>query len=146
MNKKIISLVVIYTILNLLIVIFPQIEKNQDLKQQFSDENKLKSESAENISQITDVELIREIDDFLRSSNLDKINYTYSKDKLETTQAHQISMRVNGSKSSITNFIKQLPQIEGLQLNELLITKDKGQLDANIDIVVIGAKNEKKTE
>lgn len=135
-----------YTILNALIVIFPEMEKNKNLEQQFIDMGKIEDVSSEYLPKIGDMELVGTIDKILRDSDLNKISYTYAKDECQTTQAHKVNLSVSGSKSNISGFVNRLIQIEGLQLDELTITREKEGLNANINVIVIGAKNEKKTK
>ncbi|MGB5824286.1 MAG: hypothetical protein WBH44_09405 [Proteocatella sp.] len=144
MNKKIAFLVIAYTVLNSFIVIFPQMKENQDLKQQIFDIDKVQEVSSENLTQISALELIGKIDVILKKTNLNQANYTYAKDERETTQAHKIRITLNGSKSSVSSFLKQLIQIEGLQLDELVITQSENELNANMNIIVIGGKYENK--
>jgi len=106
------------------------------------DIGKVQVVSADNMCKVSDVELIGKIDVILSESDLNKINYTYEKDERETTQAYKVNLAVSGSKSNLNSFVNRLTQIEGLQLDELTITRGKEELNANINIIVIGAKNE----
>jgi len=146
LNRKLIVLIIAYTILNALIIVFPQMGKNKNLEQEFMDIDKIEAVSSEDIYEISDVELIRKIDLILNDSELNKISYTYSKDERETTQAHKVNLTVSGSELNINSFVNSLTLIEGLQLDELMISRDKEELNANINIIVIGGKNEKKAK
>lgn len=143
MNKRLMITALIYGILNAFFVILPQFEENQGIKTQLESENIIKVVSESLISRISDLEIISTVDTMINSCNLEKTSYEYAREEQENLQAHIITLSLEGESRNITEFIKMLSRIKGIQLSELTVTRQENIMHADLSLAVIGGKYEK---
>ena len=143
MNKRLMITALIYGILNAFFVILPQFEENQGIKTQLESENIIKVGSESSISRISDLEIISTVDTMINSCNLEKTSYEYAREEQENLQAHIITLSIEGESRNITEFIKMLSRIKGIQLSELTVTRQENTMHADLSLAVIGGKYEK---
>ncbi|MBP6143902.1 MAG: hypothetical protein KA432_06160 [Proteocatella sp.] len=143
MNKRLMITALIYGILNAFFVILPQFEENQGIKTQLESENIIKVVSESSISRISDLEIISTVDTMINSCNLEKTSYEYAREEQENLQAHIITLSIEGESRNITEFIKMLSRIKGIQLSELTVTRQENSMHADLSLAVIGGKYEK---
>ena len=143
MNKRLMITALIYGILNAFFVILPQFEENQGIKTQLESENIIKVVSESSISRISDLEIISTVDTMINSCNLEKTSYEYAREEQENLQAHIITLSIEGESRNITEFIKMLSRIKGIQLSELTVTRQGNTMHADLSLAVIGGKYEK---
>lgn len=143
MNKRLMITALIYGILNAFFVILPQFEENQGIKTQLESENIIKVVSESSISRISDLEIISTVDTMINSCNLEKTSYEYAREEQENLQAHIITLSIEGESRNITEFIKMLSRIKGIQLSELTVTRQENTMHADLNLAVIGGKYEK---
>ena len=143
MNKRLVITALIYGILNAFFVILPQFEENQGIKTQLESENIIKVVSESSISRISDLEIISTVDTMINSCNLEKTSYEYAREEQENLQAHIITLSIEGESRNITEFIKMLSRIKGIQLSELTVTRQENTMHADLSLAVIGGKYEK---
>lgn len=143
MNKRLMITALIYGILNAFFVILPQFEENQGIKTQLESENIIKVVSESSISRISDLEIISTVDTMINSCNLEKTSYEYAREEQENLQAHIITLSLEGESRNITEFIKMLSRIKGIQLSELTVTRQENIMHADLSLAVIGGKYEK---
>lgn len=143
MNKRLMITALIYGILNAFLVILPQFEENQSIKTQLESENIIKVVSESSISRISDLEIISTVDTMINSCNLEKTSYEYAREEQENLQAHIITLSIEGESRNITEFIKMLSRIKGIQLSELTVTRQENIMHAELSLAVIGGKYEK---
>ena len=143
MNKRLMITALIYGILNAFFVILPQFEENQGIKTQLERENIIKVVSESSISRISDLEIISTVDTMINSCNLEKTSYEYAREEQENLQAHIITLSIEGESRNITEFIKMLSRIKGIQLSELTVTRQENTMHADLSLAVIGGKYEK---
>lgn len=143
MNKRLMITALIYGILNAFLVILPQFEENQSIKTQLESENIIKVVSESSISRISDLEIISTVDTMINSCNLEKTSYEYAREEQENLQAHIITLSLEGESRNITEFIKMLSRIKGIQLSELTVTRQENIMHAELSLAVIGGKYEK---
>ena len=143
MNKRLMITALIYGILNVFLVILPQFEENQSIKTQLESENIIKVVSESSISRISDLEIISTVDTMINSCNLEKTSYEYAREEQENLQAHIITLSIEGESRNITEFIKMLSRIKGIQLSELTVTRQENTMHADLSLAVIGGKYEK---
>lgn len=143
MNKRLMITALIYGILNAFFVILPQFEENQGIKTQLESENIIKVVSESSISRISDLEIISTVDTMINSCNLEKTSYEYAREEQENLQAHIITLSLEGESRNITEFIKMLSRIKGIQLSELTVTRQENTMHADLSLAVIGGKYEK---
>ncbi|MBP8653990.1 MAG: hypothetical protein KBF01_03145 [Proteocatella sp.] len=143
MNKRLMITALIYGILNAFFVILPQFEENQGIKTQLESENIIKVVSESSISRISDLEIISTVDTMINSCNLEKTSYEYAREEQENLQAHIITLSIEGESRNITEFIKMLSRIKGIQLSELTVTRQENTMHADLSLAVIGGKYEK---
>ena len=143
MNKRLMITALIYGILNAFFVILPQFEENQGIKTQLESENIIKVVSESSISRISDLEIISTVDTMINSCNLEKTIYEYAREEQENLQAHIITLSIEGESRNITEFIKMLSRIKGIQLSELTVTRQENTMHADLSLAVIGGKYEK---
>ena len=143
MNKRLMITALIYGILNAFFVILPQFEENQGIKTQLESENIIKVVSESLISRISDLEIISTVDTMINSCNLEKTSYEYAREEQENLQAHIITLSIEGESRNITEFIKMLSRIKGIQLSELTVTRQENTMHADLSLAVIGGKYEK---
>lgn len=143
MNKRLMITALIYGILNAFFVILPQFEENQGIKTQLESENIIKVVSESLISRISDLEIISTVDTMINSCNLEKTSYEYAREEQENLQAHIITLSLEGESRNITEFIKMLSRIKGIQLSELTVTRQENTMHADLSLAVIGGKYEK---
>lgn len=144
MNKRLMITALIYGILNAFFVILPQFEENQGIKTQLESENIIKVVSESSISRISDLEIISTVDTMINSCNLEKTSYEYAREEQENLQAHIITLSIEGESRNITEFIKMLSRIKGIQLSELTVTRQENtMMHADLSLAVIGGKYEK---
>ena len=143
MNKRLMITALIYGILNAFFVILPQFEENQGIKTQLESENIIKVVSESSISRISDLEIISTVDTMINSCNLEKTSYEYAREEQENLQAHIITLSIEGESRNITEFIKMLSRIKGIQLSELTVTRQENTMRADLSLAVIGGKYEK---
>ena len=143
MNKRLMITALIYGILNAFFVILPQFEENQGIKTQLESENIIKLVSESSISRISDLEIISTVDTMINSCNLEKTSYEYAREEQENLQAHIITLSIEGESRNITEFIKMLSRIKGIQLSELTVTRQENTMHADLSLAVIGGKYEK---
>lgn len=143
MNKRLMITALIYGILNAFFVILPQFEENQGIKTQLESENIIKVVSESSISRISDLEIISTVDTMINSCNLEKTSYEYAREEQENLQAHIITLSLEGESRNITEFIKMLSRIKGIQLSELTVTRQENSMHADLSLAVIGGKYEK---
>ena len=143
MNKRLMITALIYGILNAFFVILPQFEENQGIKTQLESENIIKVVSESSISRISDLEIISTVDTMINSCNLEKTSYEYAREEQENLQAHIITLSREGESRNITEFIKMLSRIKGIQLSELTVTRQENTMHADLSLAVIGGKYEK---
>lgn len=143
MNKRLMITALIYGILNAFFVILPQFEENQGIKTQLESENIIKVVSESLISRISDLEIISTVDTMINSCNLEKTSYEYAREEQENLQAHIITLSIEGESRNITEFIKMLSRIKGIQLSELTVTRQENIMHADLSLAVIGGKYEK---
>ena len=143
MNKRLMITALIYGILNAFFVILPQFEENQGIKTQLESENIIKVVSESSISRISDLEIISTVDPMINSCNLEKTSYEYAREEQENLQAHIITLSIEGESRNITEFIKMLSRIKGIQLSELTVTRQENSMHADLSLAVIGGKYEK---
>ena len=143
MNKRLMITALIYGILNAFFVILPQFEENQRIKTQLESENIIKVVSESSISRISDLEIISTVDTMINSCNLEKTSYEYAREEQENLQAHIITLSIEGESRNITEFIKMLSRIKGIQLSELTVTRQENTMHADLSLAVIGGKYEK---
>ena len=143
MNKRLMITALIYGILNAFFVILPQFEENQGIKTQLESENIIKVVSESLISRISDLEIISTVDTMINSCNLEKTSYEYAREEQENLQAHIITLSIEGESRNITEFIKMLSRIRGIQLSELTVTRQENIMHADLSLAVIGGKYEK---
>jgi hypothetical protein len=142
-NKRLMITALIYGILNAFFVILPQFEENQGIKTQLESENIIKVVSESSISRISDLEIISTVDTMINSCNLEKTSYEYAREEQENLQAHIITLSIEGESRNITEFIKMLSRIKGIQLSELTVTRQENTMHADLSLAVIGGKYEK---
>lgn len=143
MNKRLMITALIYGILNAFFVILPQFEENQGIKTRLESENIIKVVSESSISRISDLEIISTVDTMINSCNLEKTSYEYAREEQENLQAHIITLSIEGESRNITEFIKMLSRIKGIQLSELTVTRQENTMHADLSLAVIGGKYEK---
>ena len=143
MNKRLMITALIYGILNAFFVILPQFEENQGIKTQLESENIIKVVSESSISRISDLEIISTVNTMINSCNLEKTSYEYAREEQENLQAHIITLSIEGESRNITEFIKMLSRIKGIQLSELTVTRQENTMHADLSLAVIGGKYEK---
>ena len=143
MNKRLMITALIYGILSAFFVILPQFEENQSIKTQLESENIIKVVSESSISRISDLEIISTVDTMINSCNLEKTSYEYAREEQENLQAHIITLSIEGESRNITEFIKMLSRIKGIQLSELTVTRQENTMHADLSLAVIGGKYEK---
>ena len=143
MNKRLMITALIYGILNAFFVILPQFEENQGIKTQLESENIIKVVSESSISRISDLEIISTVDTMINSCNLEETRYEYAREEQENLQAHIITLSIEGESRNITEFIKMLSRIKGIQLSELTVTRQENTMHADLSLAVIGGKYEK---
>ena len=143
MNKRLMITALIYGILNAFFVILPQFEENQGIKTQLESENIIKVVSESSISRISDLEIISTVDTMINSCNLEKTSHEYAREEQENLQAHIITLSIEGESRNITEFIKMLSRIKGIQLSELTVTRQENTMHADLSLAVIGGKYEK---
>ncbi len=143
MNKRLMITALIYGILNAFFVILPQFEENQGIKTQLESENIIKVVSESSISRISDLEIISTVDTMINSCNLEKTSYEYAREEQENLQAHIITLSIEGESRNITEFIKMLSRIKGIQLSELTVIRQENTMHADLSLAVIGGKYEK---
>ena len=143
MNKRLMITALIYGILNAFFVILPQFEENQGIKTQLESENIIKVVSESSISRISDLEIISTVDTMINSCNLEKTSYEYAREEQENLQAHIITLSIEGESRNITEFIKMLSRIKGIQLSELTVTRQENTMHGDLSLAVIGGKYEK---
>ena len=143
MNKRLMITALIYGIFNAFFVILPQFEENQGIKTQLESENIIKVVSESSISRISDLEIISTVDTMINSCNLEKTSYEYAREEQENLQAHIITLSIEGESRNITEFIKMLSRIKGIQLSELTVTRQENTMHADLSLAVIGGKYEK---
>lgn len=143
MNKRLMITALIYGILNAFFVILPQFEENQSIRTQLESENIIKVVSESSISRISDLEIISTVDTMINSCNLEKTSYEYAREEQENLQAHIITLSIEGESRNITEFIKMLSRIKGIQLSELTVTRQENIMHAELSLAVIGGKYEK---
>ena len=143
MNKRLMITALIYGILNAFFVILPQFEENQGIKTQLESENIITVVSESSISRISDLEIISTVDTMINSCNLEKTSYEYAREEQENLQAHIITLSIEGESRNITEFIKMLSRIKGIQLSELTVTRQENTMHADLSLAVIGGKYEK---
>ena len=143
MNKRLMITALIYGILNAFFVILPQFEENQGIKTQLESENIIKVVSESSISRISDLEIISTVDTMINSCYLEKTSYEYAREEQENLQAHIITLSIEGESRNITEFIKMLSRIKGIQLSELTVTRQENTMHADLSLAVIGGKYEK---
>ena len=143
MNKRLMITALIYGILNAFFVILPQFVENQGIKTQLESENIIKVVSESSISRISDLEIISTVDTMINSCNLVKTSYEYAREEQENLQAHIITLSIEGESRNITEFIKMLSRIKGIQLSELTVTRQENTMHADLSLAVIGGKYEK---
>ncbi len=143
MNRRLMLTALIYGILNAFFVILPQFEENQGIKTQLESENIIKVVSESSISRISDLEIISTVDTMINSCNLEKTSYEYAREEQENLQAHIITLSIEGESRNITEFIKMLSRIKGIQLSELTVTRQENTMHADLSLAVIGGKYEK---
>ena len=143
MNKRLMITALIYGILNAFFVILPQFEENLGIKTQLESENIINVVSESSISRISDLEIISTVDTMINSCNLEKTSYEYAREEQENLQAHIITLSIEGESRNITEFIKMLSRIKGIQLSELTVTRQENTMHADLSLAVIGGKYEK---
>lgn len=143
MNKRLIITALIYGIINAFFVILPQFEENQNIRTQLESENIIKVVSKNSMSRISDMEIISTVDTMIRDCGLEKTSYEYAREEQENLQAHIITLSIEGESRNITEFIKMLSRIKGIQLSELVLTRQENAMRAELSLAVIGGKHEK---
>ena len=143
MNKRLMITALIYGIFNAFFAILPQFLEYQGIKTQLESENIIKVVSESSISRISDLEIISTVDTMINSCNLEKTSYEYAREEQENLQAHIITLSIEGESRNITEFIKMLSRIKGIQLSELTVTRQENTMHADLSLAVIGGKYEK---
>lgn len=143
MNKRLIITALIYGILNAFFVILPQFEENQNIRTQLESENIIKVVSENSISRISDLEIISTVDTMIRDCGLEKTSYEYAREEQENLQAHIITLSIEGESQEIKAFMEMISKIKGIQLSELVLTRQENAMRADLSLAVIGGKHEK---
>lgn len=139
MNKNL-KWIILYLILNLLLIIIPQSQKNFELKSLLNEQ--LSLEIIPEINNITDEEFINKLEESLKAQSELEKSYTYSKQSLEYIEIYQVELNLKGGKSDISNFINNLCKLEEFNIAELICDYDKSPSEANLKLISMGGKHE----
>lgn len=138
MNKNL-KWIILYIILNLVLIIIPQAQKNNEIKIQLDVEESI--EIIPKVEILTDKEFINEIESVLKMENSIQKNYTYDKQNLEYIDIYEVDINLKGEKSKLDNVIKNICKLEKFNINELIIDYTKIPAEANIKLISMGGKN-----
>lgn len=138
MNKNL-KWIILYIILNLILIIIPQAQKNNEIKIQLDVEESI--EIIPKVEILTDKEFINEIESVLKTENGIQRNYTYDKQNLEYIDIYEVDINLKGEKSELDNVIKNICKLEKFNINELIIDYTKIPAEANIKLISMGGKN-----
>lgn len=138
MNKNL-KWIILYIILNLILIIIPQAQKNNEIKIQLDVEESI--EIIPKVEILTDKEFINEIESVLKMENGIQRNYTYDKQNLEYIDIYEVDINLKGEKSELDNVIKNICKLEKFNINELIIDYTKIPAEANIKLISMGGKN-----
>lgn len=139
MNKNL-KWIILYLILNLLLIIIPQSQKNFELKSLLNEE--LSLEIIPEVNNITDEEFINKLEESLKAQSELEKSYTYSKQSLEYIEIYELELNLKGGKNDISNFINNLCKLEEFNIAELICDYDKLPSEANLKIISMGGKHE----
>lgn len=139
MNKNL-KWIILYLILNLLLIIIPQSQKNFELKSLLNEE--LSLEIIPEVNNITDEEFINKLEESLKAQSELEKSYTYSKQSLEYIDIYEVELNLKGGKNDISNFINGLCKLEEFNIAELICDYDKLPSEANLKIISMGGKHE----
>lgn len=139
MNKNL-KWIILYLIMNLLLIIIPQSQKNFELKSLLNEE--LSLEIIPEVNNITDEEFINKLEESLKAQSELEKSYTYSKQSLEYIDIYEVELNLKGEKSDISNFINSLCKLEEFNIAELICDYDKLPSEANLKIISMGGKHE----
>lgn len=139
MNKNL-KWIILYLILNLLLIIIPQSQKNFELKSLLNEQ--LSLEIIPEVNNITDEEFINKLEESLKAQSELEKSYTYSKQSLEYIEIYEVELNLKGEKSDISNFINSLCKLEEFNIAELICDYDKLPSEANLKIISMGGKYE----
>ncbi len=139
MNKNL-KWISVYLILNLVLIIIPQSQKNCELKASINEDVAI--EIIPQIKSLTDQEFINKIEAVLENQNSIEKNYTYNKQSLEFIDIYEVELNLKGEKTEINKFIKILCKTEYLNMSELICDYEKSPSEANIKLISMGGKNE----
>lgn len=138
MNKSL-KWIIVYIILNLVLIIIPQTQKNYEIKSQLDSEQSI--DITTKIDSLTDQEFINKIELVLKTRNSIEKNYTYDKQNLEFIDIYEVELNLKGEKSEIDSVIKNICTGEKLNINELTLDYTKTPAEANLKLISIGGKN-----
>lgn len=138
MNKNL-KWIILYIILNLVLIIIPQAQKNNEIKIQLDVEESI--EIIPKVEILIDKEFINEIESVLKTENGIQRNYTYDKQNLEYIDIYEVDINLKGEKSELDNVIKNICKLEKFNINELIIDYTKIPAEANIKLISMGGKN-----
>ncbi len=139
MNKNL-KWIILYLILNLLLIIIPQSQKNYELKSLLNEQ--LALEITPQINNITDEAFINKLEKLLEIQKDIEKSYTYSKQSLEYIDIYEVELNLKGEKNDISNFINSLCKVEELNISELICDYEKSPSEANLKLISMGGKNE----
>lgn len=139
MNKNL-KWIILYLIMNLLLIIIPQSQKNFELKSLLNEQ--LSLEIIPEVNNITDEEFINKLEESLKAQSELEKSYTYSKQSLEYIEIYELELNLKGGKNDISNFINNLCKLEEFNIAELICDYDKLPSEANLKIISMGGKHE----
>lgn len=139
MNKNL-KWIILYLIMNLLLIIIPQSQKNFELKSLLNEQ--LSLEIIPEVNNITDEEFINKLEESLKAQSELEKSYTYSKQSLEYIDIYEVELNLKGGKNDISNFINNLCKLEEFNIAELICDYDKLPSEANLKIISMGGKHE----
>lgn len=131
--EKNIKWIVVYFIINLLFIIVPQIEKNEDLR--------MAIESTKNISINTDfkgissTEFINSVEASLaKYPNLQNY-YLYSGEAKDYIEIYKLDLQITGDLKTINSFISDLCTLDKIEISEVNVYKNDNNYETNLTLI-----------
>lgn len=136
MMEKNIKWIIVYFVINLLFIIIPQIEKNEEFK--------MIIESTKNISintdfrGITSTEFIYLVENSLEKYPNLKNDYLYIGETKDYIETYKLDLQITGDINTINSFISDLCKIDKIDISEVNIYKNDNNYET--DLILISSR------
>ena len=128
--------IIIYLILNIIFIMIPQFQKNNELKSYI--ENSEKAEVVHNVKTFNQNELIYKINDIIeKNKNISK-SFVFNKNQMTYISIYEIEIVIEGKKSKINECIIEICEMPELELDKIEICNSKNYVEAKLKLNTMG--------